>query len=42
MTYLNDIMKKDGPLHLLRINPEKFENLRLNLSKNYFLNKKIT
>ena len=39
MTYLNDVMKKDGPLHLIKINPERFENLRLNLSKDYFLNK---
>ncbi len=38
MTYLNDIMKKDGPINLMRTNPERFENLRLNLSKDYFLN----
>ena len=39
MIYLCDVKKKDGPLHLIKINPEKFENQRRNLSKNYFLNK---
>ena len=39
MIYLNDVKKKDGALHLIKINPEKFENKRQNLSKNYYLNK---
>ena len=26
-------------IYLIRINPERFENLRYNLSKDYFLNK---
>lgn len=39
MIYLNDVKKKDGPLHLIKINPEKFENKRQNLSTNYYLNK---
>ena len=39
MIYLSDVKKKDGPLHLIKINPERFENLRQNLSKDYFLNK---
>ncbi len=39
MIYLNDVKKKDGPLNLIKINPEKFENKRQNLSTNYYVNK---
>ena len=31
--------KKDGPLNVIKIDPEKFENKRKNFSKNYYLNK---
>lgn len=39
MVYLCDVEKKGGSLHLIKIDPEKFENKRLNFSKNYYLNK---
>ena len=33
MVYLNDVIKENGPINLIKCDTNKYENLRLNLGK---------
>jgi hypothetical protein len=39
MIYLNDVEKDDGPINFIKVDPEKFENFRKKLKKDYKLRK---
>ena len=38
MIYLNPVTLSNGPINLLKINPENYEDKRKNLKNNYKLN----